>query len=179
MLRRTSFVFAERRVGAGSRWCLAALVGLLGGALACRDPLRPTGSLTPLPPAGYEAALTVQSTARADVHTLRVRWRAGDAAPLLGAFQAELTLPPGLELAGDVTDQHAADGTLVRLLRADGARVFVTGAAGEGFQMGDLFVLTVRGSAERLQDIRLQLRDVVDQRGTDRLSAVRVARSVR
>lgn len=167
------------------RLACGALVGsmLMGSLSGCRDPLRPAGAPSPLALTGYEAAVIVQpaaaSGAGSPVHTLRVRWRAGDHAPPIGGFQAELLLPPGLALVGDVMDQRAADGLLLRQLRADGQRVVATGAAGEGFVMGDLFVLTVRGAIERIGETQLVFRDVVDQRGVDRLSTVRVVRESR
>lgn len=156
------------------------LIGTLSG---CRDPLRPAGAPAPLALTGYEAAVILQpvavSTAGSAIHTLRVRWRAGDQAPPIGGFQAELVLPPGIALVGDVMNQDAADGQLLRQLRADGQRIVATGAAGEGFVMGDLFVLTVRGAIERIREVQLIFRDVVDQRGVDRLATVRVIRESR
>ena len=142
----------------------------------CREPLDP-GARPPqaVAPEGYLAQLVLAPGATADSWMVRVVLTGGAAASRVGGFRARLVLPPLLAVVGDVADQGGAQGGMVRVVRVDGAAVHAAGAAAEGLAMGDLFVVTVRGAADALPQLRLELEELVDVRGTDRRSRAVVA----
>lgn len=174
LMRRCRSVSANTAISrrdASWTWRLSLLLVL---AAACRDPLRPVGALTTIAPTAYEVTVQVEPGASPDRHVIRVRWRSGESAAPLGGFRATLLLPDGVTVRGDVANQESARGDLLRVLHTQGARVMATGAATQGFVLGDLFVVEVQATAAQLRGVRLDLQDVVDQSGGNRRSAVRV-----
>lgn len=156
------------------RTVTAALVGLtlLG---ACRDPLHPGLAVpTTMGADAYEASVVIDPASVGGVHTVRVRWRSGEQAPAMGGFRATLVLPPGVTLAGEVEGQTDAQGELLRVVHAETDRVLATGIATQGFAMGDLFVVQLRGAPDRLRLLRLDVQEVIDQRGRNRRAATLV-----
>lgn len=149
------------------------------GALAlggCRETFEPD----PRPAAAfaadrYLAQVIVAPTATPDQWLARVTMTGGAATSRMAGFRARLVLPPSLTIAGDVADQSAAHGAMLRIVRLDGETVHGTGASAEGLPMGDLFVVTVRGTATALPQLRVELEELVDVRGEDRLSRTTVA----
>jgi hypothetical protein len=169
----SSFLDARR-----SRRCSAvltvamAMLTLLG---ACRDPLYPhLAAPRALPADGHEAAVVIASVQGSDLHTVHVRWRSGEQAPPIAGFRATLMVPPGLEVVGDVEAQTDAQGDLLRVVHDQRDRVLASGLSTQGFVMGDLFTVRLRGAADRLRLLRLALDEVVDQRGRDRRVATQV-----
>ncbi|MBU6365309.1 MAG: hypothetical protein KJT01_03800 [Gemmatimonadetes bacterium] len=135
----------------------------------CHEALDPAPR--PLPvvaPDGHLAQLVVTPGPAAGSWTVHVTLAGGAAAPRVGGFRARLVLPPELAVDGEVADQRGAEGAMMRAVRQDGGTVHAAGAAAEGVADGDLFVVTVRGAAEALAQLRLELEELVDVRGADR-----------
>ncbi|MEN9817740.1 MAG: hypothetical protein RLZ32_1620 [Gemmatimonadota bacterium] len=167
-----------------SRWCCGIPGVLFSGLLAvtmpwlagCHEPLLPAAGVPQaLAPDQYLAQLVVAPGPAADTYRVRVTLSGGAAAPRMGGFRARLVLPAALAAVGEVADQAGAEGALMRVVRLDGADVHAVGAAAEGLAMGDLFVVTVRGGADALRQLRLEVEELVDVRGTDRRARTVVA----
>jgi hypothetical protein len=144
---------------------------MLSGLLAlagCREPLEPGPSPAVAVAADqYLAQLVVAPGQTADQWLVRVTLTSGVATTRVAGFRARLVIPSALQLEGDVGEQGAAQGRMMRVVRADGGDVLATGADAEGMPIGDLFVATVRGPASALAQLRLELAELVDVRGTD------------
>lgn len=159
------------------------LVGaVLLGALTltgCRETLEP-GAAPPnaVPSDRYLAQVIVAPTATADRWLARVSLTGGAATTRMAGFRARLVIPSSLVVEGDVNDQSAAHGQLMRVVRVDGSDVQATGASAEGLAMGDLFVVSVRGPASAVSQLRVELEELVDVLGTNRLSRATVVRVV-
>jgi hypothetical protein len=142
---------------------------------SCREAFEPEGL-----PSGAVAAdryltqIHVAPTATPELWLARVTLTGGVATSRMAGFRARLVLPPSLRADGDVTDQHAALGAMMRVVRLDGDAVHATGASAEGVSMGDLFVVTVRGPASALPQLRVELEELVDVRGENRLDRATV-----
>lgn len=161
------------------RHLLGALLFSALTLMGCRESLEP-GAAPPktVAPDRYLAQVIVAPTATADQWIARVALTGGAATTRMAGFRARLVVPSSLTIDGDVNDQSAAQGPLLRVVRADGGDVHATGASAEGFTMGDLFVVAVRGPATALSQLRVELEELVDVRGENRLSRAIVARYV-
>lgn len=160
-----------------SRSCRVGPALVLRGLLAvttpwlvgCHEPLMPAAGVPQaLAPDQHLAQLVVAPGPAVDTYRVRVTLSGGAAAPRMGGFRARLVLPAALVAVGEVADQAGAEGALMRVVRLDGADVHAVGAAAEGLAMGDLFVVTVRGGADALRQLRLEVEELVDVRGADR-----------
>jgi hypothetical protein len=167
-----------------SSWCGGFPRVLLSGLLAvttpwlagCHEPLMPAAGVPQaLAPDQHLAQLVVAPGPAVDTYRVRVTLTGGGAAPRMGGFRARLVLPAALLTVGEVADQTGAEGALMRVVRLDGADVHAVGAAAEGLAMGDLFVVTVRGPADALRQLRLEVEELVDVRGADRRARTVVA----
>ena len=158
------------------------LGALLIGALTltgCRETLEPGARpLGAVPADRYQAQVVVSPTGSSDRWLARVSLTGGAATTRMAGFRARLVLPSSLVVDGDVNDQSAAQGALMRIVRVDGSDVHATGASAEGIAMGDLFVVSVRGPATALSQLRVELEELVDVHGDNRLSRATVLRFI-
>ena len=146
---------------------ILVLSGLLTVA-GCREPLEPGPSPAVAVAADqYLAQLVVAPGQTAEQWLVRVTLTSGVSTTRVAGFRARLVIPSALQLDGDVGEQGAAQGNMMRVVRADGGDVLATGATAEGMPIGDLFVATVRGPATALAQLRLELAELVDVRGAD------------
>lgn len=146
---------------------------------ACREPLDPGAVPATMARADqYLAELVVAPGASADVWLVRVSLASGVSTTRVAGFRARLVLPPALTIEGDVADQGAAQGAMMRVVRIDGSDVLATGASADGLPIGDLFVATVRGPVASLAQLRLELAELVDVRGADQRTRAVVSNRV-
>lgn len=146
------------------------------GVWGCHESLDPAPRPQPVvAPDQHLAQLVVMAGPTADTWTVHVTLSGGAAAPRVGGFRARLVLPAALAVEGEVADQRGAEGAMVRAVRRDGETVHAAGATAEGVASGDLFVVTVRGAADALPQLRLELEELVDVGGADRRTRAVVA----
>jgi hypothetical protein len=176
MLRsiRFSRVAAHRAVNSPLLFLGALLV-----AGACREPLEPGAVPAAVAAADqYLAQLVVAPGATTDQWLVRVTLTGGVSTTRVAGFRARLVIPASLTVEGDVADQGEAQGSMLRVVRSDGGDVLATGASAEGMAMGDLFVASVRGPVVSLAQLRLELAELVDVRGTDQRKQAVIANRV-
>ena len=168
----------HRRTRSRTAITRALLVGvLLGGAplSACHDGItRPGRALQAMGDRQFLVGLTALPTGEQDTWIIHARLRSGALAGAVGGFRARLILPADVTLAQDPSSQRDALGAMTRLVHVDGRDVRIVGVSPEGVAMGDLFAVSVRGSARSLSGLRLELDELVDARGENRRASTLV-----
>jgi len=149
-----------------ARRAILLAISLVG----CHESLAPIAR-APQPALADQLVLQLVASAAPEPGMFLVRAvvTVGADAGRVGGFRARLVLPPDVTPVGDVSAQTDAVGDLLRIVRLDGADVLATGVSAEGVTASDLFVVRVQASESALRGVRIEMAELVDKRGTDRL----------